>query len=382
MPKITIIDDDHGPIDYYSHALREAGFDVEHIETVDNALLHIGQEKMPSDFYIIDLMMPPGDALELEDCGFGLTSGIEIHKRLRAKWKDVPVLFLSSVSNPTIWSAIRHDEHTTSATKFEVLPSDLVTIACARMQRAGDSLPLSVSHVPQEMVAPAEVEPLGREAWRQMMNEAKQSVVRKFLMEPERLSASEFLLLSDLSSAAVHSVIREKGSNAQQSAQSSSVNNEKLLSEIEFSSSPHVRGRMLEELVVRLFNSLPGFTAKSRMRTETEEIDIFILNGADSAPWRDMGPALIGECKKWSAKCGTEEYHHLETKIRNRNGQCKCGFFVSWNGFTSRFVEERLRSSRENFVMLLIEGKDIAEAVASGSFAPILYRSWEEAVFA
>jgi hypothetical protein len=146
------------------------------------------------------------------------------------------------------------------------------------------------------------------------------------------------------------------------------------------SEAEQVRGKCLEELSVRLFNSVPGFKAKARLRTKTEEIDVFVLNGSTEAPWRDMGPALLGECKKWSAKCGTEEFNHFESKVRNRRGQCKCGFFISWNGFTEPFLEQRLRSSREDFLIVLIEAKHIREGIAKSNFQTILYRLWEEAI--
>ena len=38
------------------------------------------------------------------------------------------------------------------------------------------------------------------------------------------------------------------------------------------------KGRALEELSGCLFETIPGFTVTGRVRTETEEIDISILN--------------------------------------------------------------------------------------------------------
>jgi CheY-like chemotaxis protein len=80
----------------------------------------------PADLYVLDLMMPAGDALDLETAGFGLTSGIEIFRRLRSKFPTVPVIILTSVSNPAILDALPLDENTIKEAKIDVLPSELV----------------------------------------------------------------------------------------------------------------------------------------------------------------------------------------------------------------------------------------------------------------
>jgi DNA-binding response OmpR family regulator len=126
MDKITLIDDDRGSMSLYVQALRKSGFEVEHLHRVDLALQHIATSANPSSIYILDLMMPPEDALDLEEAGFGLTSGVEIYRRLRKKFTNVPVLLLTSVSNPTILRSLPLDEKTHRAAKIEVLPFELV----------------------------------------------------------------------------------------------------------------------------------------------------------------------------------------------------------------------------------------------------------------
>lgn len=127
MPKITLIDDEHGPMDFYVIALRKSGFEVEHLDNVADALKHIAETPTPSDFYIIDLMMPVGESgLNLERAKYGLASGIEIHRQLRQRFATVPVMILTSVSNPTIIGAIPFDDRTTCEAKIEVLPFELV----------------------------------------------------------------------------------------------------------------------------------------------------------------------------------------------------------------------------------------------------------------
>jgi hypothetical protein len=93
------------------------------------------------------------------------------------------------------------------------------------------------------------------------------------------------------------------------------------------------KGRTLEELTSRLFNSIPGFAATGHVVTETEEIDVRIQNGSDDPHWRDESYLLLAECKNWSSACGKNEFVLFKNKLRNRVGRVSCGFLVSWNGF-------------------------------------------------
>jgi len=126
MKKVIVIDDEHGPIEFYVRALRDAGFSVEQLDTVEAALKHITEAEQPADIYILDIMMPPGKALTLDQAGYGLTSGVEIHHRLRTRFPTVPVIVLTNISHPKILELLPFDEFTTREAKIEVLPFDLV----------------------------------------------------------------------------------------------------------------------------------------------------------------------------------------------------------------------------------------------------------------
>ena len=145
-------------------------------------------------------------------------------------------------------------------------------------------------------------------------------------------------------------------------------------------SSAEEKGHALEELVARLFSTVEGFDVLRRVRTATEELDLLILNGSEARLWRDMGPALLVECKNWSGKCGAPEYRGFEAKLHNRHGQCRCGFFISWNGFTSRFRDERLRSSREGHLILLLDRVTLRRAIDGEVFSSVLTELWAEAI--
>ena len=153
-----------------------------------------------------------------------------------------------------------------------------------------------------------------------------------------------------------------------------------LMDAVEKASSTDQRGRSLEELVSRLFESVPGFTVTSRIRTATEEIDISVLNDNPDPRFRRESAILLAECKNWSAKCGKDELVLFKEKLANRSGRCSLGFLISWNGFARTVTKELLRGSREEMLVVPITGKEIQTAVLNRDFLHILIDSWEKVV--
>ena len=350
----------------YAKALEEAGYQVTAVNSADDALSLLETKDPRFDLTILDVMMPPGRRFRDKAHLKGMRTGIHLALRIAEIIPDLPIVILTNSRDPEIQNRlgdVRNVYHI--LWKDETTPFTLVQV-------------LETLHARVKWAANEQRDP-EKDNWQQLIHGVKQAVVGKFLSDPSKLTPSEFLLLSDLSHTIIRSVVRTTDKAAEKTSFSEETS-EKLLSDVITQTDIQVRGRSLEELALRLFNTVPGFKAKSRLRTRTEEIDLFILNGSNDAPWRDMGPALIGECKNWSGKCGTEDFNHFESKVRNRRGQCKCGFFVSWNGFSRTFVQQRLRSSREDFLIVLIEGGHIEEAIAKGSFGAVLYRLWEEAL--
>jgi hypothetical protein len=140
------------------------------------------------------------------------------------------------------------------------------------------------------------------------------------------------------------------------------------------------RGRSLEELVGRLFETIPGFTVTDRIKTATEEIDIAVLNDSTDPRFKRESAILLAECKNWSSKCGKSEFVLFKEKIENRSNRCSLGFLVSWTGFKSTVTKEMLRGSRESTLVVPITGKEIRAAVRDGSFAHVLATCWEKAI--
>ncbi len=148
-----------------------------------------------------------------------------------------------------------------------------------------------------------------------------------------------------------------------------------LIERVENERNSNAKGRLLEELMCKFFSFVKGFEITERLKTETEEIDLVILNKATSSIWRKESSLILVECKNWSGKCGKNELVVFKEKIVNRKGRAKIGFFVSWNGFTETFTKEDLRSSQSDILVIPVTGKDVIEAL-SNSIEKYLERWW------
>jgi hypothetical protein len=141
-----------------------------------------------------------------------------------------------------------------------------------------------------------------------------------------------------------------------------------LLAAVESAATARDKGESLEHLVAALFGSIPGFEVRERVRTESEEIDLWITNTSEVRPFRDESGVILAECKNWSGKCGKNEFVILQQKVSNRSGRCEIGFLISWNGFAETITTEMLRGSRERNLIVPIDGNSIRNAVKSGNF--------------
>lgn len=142
----------------------------------------------------------------------------------------------------------------------------------------------------------------------------------------------------------------------------------------------NTKGRVLEELTARLFETVPGLSAIGRVRTATEEIDVTLLNGSTDPRFIRESAIMLVECKNWSSKCGKDEFVVFRSKIKNRSDRCVLGFLVSWNGFTSTITAEMMRDSHERELIVPLEGRHLREAVRTGDFAKVLHEAWQRAV--
>jgi hypothetical protein len=146
-----------------------------------------------------------------------------------------------------------------------------------------------------------------------------------------------------------------------------------LIAHVEAAEYPSDKGAALESLMAALFEQVPGFAVWERdVRTETEEIDLILLNDSQDPVYSRDGPLVLVECKNWTTKPGRPDFSVLEGKIRNRHNRCTVAFFVSWSGFTETAWRETIRLSRENYVIVFLTGSDVRRAALAGNFPEFL----------
>lgn len=155
---------------------------------------------------------------------------------------------------------------------------------------------------------------------------------------------------------------------------------EELVDIVETAKTNDDKGRSLEELITRLFSTIPGFTVSGRVRTETEEIDISILNNSADPRFTREEALILVECKNWTSKCGKNEFVLFKEKMENRKGRCSLGFLVSWNGFKCTVTKEMLRGSHERILIVPIDGRQVREAVRENAFMDCIILAWEDAI--
>jgi len=155
---------------------------------------------------------------------------------------------------------------------------------------------------------------------------------------------------------------------------------DELVNTVESAKTTDDKGRSLEELVARLFAAIPGFTVSGRVRTETEEIDISVLNSSSDPHFIREEALILVECKNWTSKCGKNEFVVFKEKMENRKGRCSLGFLVSWNGFKETVTKEMLRGSHERVLIVPLDGRQIRKAVRENAFEDCIIKAWEEAI--
>jgi DNA-binding response OmpR family regulator len=132
--RIILIDDDHGPMDYFVEALRCRGFDAKQIDSTDDVYmwLEVGDTRTP-DLVVVDLMMAPGTRLTIDNTDGGLQSGVHIARAVRERFPDVPIMILTNRPNEEMAGRLPQGTHIQA--KYEISPfsfADLVQQLLAR----------------------------------------------------------------------------------------------------------------------------------------------------------------------------------------------------------------------------------------------------------
>lgn len=98
-PLIVLVDDDHGPMDYYKQSLELAGFQVQHIDETDEAMRRLQNwpTKEPPALFVIDMMMPYGSYLSAAETDDGLQTGKFLIATCQKQLPATPVVCLTNM---------------------------------------------------------------------------------------------------------------------------------------------------------------------------------------------------------------------------------------------------------------------------------------------
>jgi hypothetical protein len=145
----------------------------------------------------------------------------------------------------------------------------------------------------------------------------------------------------------------------------------KLLADGDDAPTMTARGRALEDLIVYLFELVPGIILTQRNvlnAFEAEEIDVAFWNDGDSAGLRLFDHILLVECKNWTARVGYPELALFNDKLRSRGRPL--GVFVAAVGITGdpasrtaahEVLNGALREGREIIVLTRREIEDLCD---------------------
>jgi hypothetical protein len=126
------------------------------------------------------------------------------------------------------------------------------------------------------------------------------------------------------------------------------------------------RGRALEDLIVYLFELVPGISVTARNQQNSfgaEEIDVAFWNEGHSDGLRLFDHILLVECKNWTGRVGYPELAVFLDKLRSRGRQL--GIFVAAVGITgvphelTRAHSVLARALAERFEIVVITRREI-----------------------
>lgn len=124
------------------------------------------------------------------------------------------------------------------------------------------------------------------------------------------------------------------------------------------------KGLLLERLVALLLKSIPGFDRlDTRLRNETEEIDVLVQNESTDPFWQKESPYILVECKHWSKRIGTKELRDLWGKMEGRYNRCRLALLIAPGGFTDTVRDLQLRKSEDDVLVVLVGANELDDLV-------------------
>lgn len=144
------------------------------------------------------------------------------------------------------------------------------------------------------------------------------------------------------------------------------------------------KGKLLEDLMIRIFKTLPGFShITARAKNKDEEIDLIIRNESPDAFWsREGSQYILVECKNWSKPVGPDELIVFRNKLENRGARCRLGFFIALGGFTKGFDSHAATYRKDPLLIVPLSQEDMEHLVNTPDRNPLLKQFHQRAAMA
>lgn len=135
--------------------------------------------------------------------------------------------------------------------------------------------------------------------------------------------------------------------------------------EVEAEVDPFRKGKLLEDLLVLIFKTIPGFRhASARRRNEEEEIDVVVRNESADPFWvNERTSYILVECKNWTRKAGATEIRSFLWKLSRKYNRSRLGLFIAPGGFTGPFKSDLRAERRDDFLVILIGREELRSFV-------------------
>lgn len=99
--RVLFIDDDAKRVSSHTEMMGIEGFDVRIMTSAQEGLEELKAHKDDYDVVILDIMMPKGEFTR-EETNHGRTTGLVLLEKLREISRDIPIIVLTVLRDPTI----------------------------------------------------------------------------------------------------------------------------------------------------------------------------------------------------------------------------------------------------------------------------------------
>lgn len=144
MTGVLLIDDDPYGARAYVDALKDGGFQVEYVRSVERALELARSESF--DVIVLDVMMPSGSAFDEIETEGGFATGVALARELAEIQPTVKIIALTASTDPSVEAWFTKDDTVAYLQKQRISPEDLPSAVRRSMHQNVDPPKVFIVH--------------------------------------------------------------------------------------------------------------------------------------------------------------------------------------------------------------------------------------------